>query len=104
MNDFDTLDNGGGGKLPNAVTVLVLGICSIVGCLFYAVPGLVCGIIALALSRKDTSLYMSDTRRYAESYKLSNAGKICGIIGVSLSALYLIGLIFAFSAIFNHRF
>ena len=99
MNDFDTLDSGGTEKLPNAVAVLVLGICSIVGCWLYAVPGVICGIIALALSRKDKRVYMENPNRYRESFKLSNAGKICGIIGLSISGFYLICLLFAFSFI-----
>ena len=99
MNDFDTLDSNGTDKLPNAVAVLVLGICSIVGCWLYAVPGVICGIIALVLSKKDKRLYLESPGRYRESFKLSNAGKVCGIIGLCISGLYLIVLLFAFSFI-----
>lgn len=104
MNDFETLDGHGPAKLPNAVAVLVLGICSIVGCWIYAVPGVVCGIIALVLSRKDKRYYMENPARYRESYKVSNAGKVCGIIGLSISGLYLLMLLFAFSFVAGRLF
>ncbi len=50
--------NPNGMKLPNSVGVLVLGICSIFpGCVCYGVPGIICAIIALSLSKKAKSLY-----------------------------------------------
>ena len=101
MSEFEVLDNGGNDKLPNATAVLVLGICSIVGCWLYAVPGIICGIIALALNRKNKQVYMENPGRYRESFKLSNAGKICAIIGVSISGFYLLCLLFLFSFIFG---
>lgn len=106
MSEQDLLDptvsnNGGGnygdGKLPNAVAVLVLGIISIVTCWLYAIPGLVCGIIALSLHQKDKSIYRTNPQLYGESFKMSNAGFICGIVGVGLSALYLIFVVLFFA-------
>lgn len=76
-------------SLPNATAVLVLGIISIVGCIFYGIVGLICGIIALVLAKKDRSLYSINPVAYTlSSYKNLNAGRICAIIGTSLSALY----------------
>ena len=89
MDTLDTLDDSKQ-NLPNATAVLVLGICSIVGCLFFGLPGLVCGIIALVLSKKDRVLYFSNPVKYGESFKLSNAGRVCAIIGTCLSGLYFI--------------
>lgn len=90
------------GTLPNATATLVLGIISIVGCLFYGVPGLICGIIALVLYKKDNQLYESDKAYYEASHKNSKAGYVCAIIGTSLSAIYfvvaLLILVFALSA------
>ena len=83
-----------GNKLPNANATLTLGIISIVGCVLYAVPGLVCGIIALALHKKDKTLYNSDPSRFENSFKNAKAGFICAIIGTSLSALYLLFIFF----------
>jgi len=106
-NNNDLLDPStstdiGNKQLPNATATLVLGICSIVGCLFYGIPGLICGIIALFLHKKDKMIYSSDPSVYESSFKNSKAGFICAIIGISLSALYfiiaLLAIIFAFSA------
>ncbi|GAB5418820.1 MAG: hypothetical protein Crog4KO_02000 [Crocinitomicaceae bacterium] len=90
---------GGNGQLPNAVATLVLGIVSIVGCLFYGLPGLICGVIGLSLHSKDKKLYNSNKAKYESSYKMANAGYICAIIGTSLSALYFIIIVFVFAGL-----
>ncbi len=81
-------------SIPNANAVLVLGIISIVGCIFYGLPGLVCGIIAMILFKKVKATYLTDKQAYEASYKNANAGYICAIIGTILSALFLLYLIF----------
>jgi uncharacterized membrane protein len=86
--------------LPNATAVLVLGIISIVGCCCYGVVGIVTGIVALVLHKKDKALYESNPVAYEASFKNSNAGKICAIVGLILSSLYIIGLIIYFIFIF----
>jgi hypothetical protein len=80
--------------LPNGTAVLVLGIISIVGCLCYGIPGIVLGIIAIVLSNKDLRLYNADPTLYTQG-SLSNlkSGRICGIIGLSISSAYLAFLI-----------
>jgi hypothetical protein len=76
--------------LPNATTVLVLGIVSIVGCFCYGIVGLVCGIIALALASKDMKLYQLAPELYtAASFSNLKAGRICAIIGTIISGIYL---------------
>lgn len=93
--------------LPNATTILVLGILSIVLCLCYGIVGLILGIIALVLAKKDKKLYADSPGAYTEaSFKNLNAGRICAIIGLSLSALYLIFYVvliiaFGFSTLSN---
>jgi hypothetical protein len=76
-------------NLPNSVAVLVLGICSIFpGCFCMGVVGLVCGIIALVLAKKDMKLFRAEPNAWTiSSYNNLNAGRICAIIGVSLSSL-----------------
>lgn len=94
----DLLDNrssnqGGGfqsSSVPNATATLVLGIISIATCWLYGVPGIVCGIIALVLHKKDKMVHASDPQRYDNSFKTSKAGFVCGVIGLSLSALWLL--------------
>ena len=80
--------------LPNSTAVLVLGILSIIGCFCYGVIGLILGIIALVLAGKDLKLYNLDPSSFTPG-SLSNlkAGKVCAIIGVILSALFLIYVI-----------
>jgi len=75
-------------SIPNANAVLVLGIISIVGCFLYGLPGLVCGIIALAMFKKVKATYLSNKPMYETSFKNANAGYICAIIGTILSGLY----------------
>ena len=95
--EFENLDefevSGENGILPNATAVLVLGILSIVTCLFYGIIGIILGIIAVVMHKKDKAMYESNKSLYAQSFKNSRAGYVCGIIGLSLSALYF--LIFA---------
>lgn len=81
--------------LPNATAVLVLGILSIVACWCYGIVGIILGVIALILSGKSKKLYDENPGAYTEgSYNNLKAGKICAIIGLSLSALTFIYFIF----------
>lgn len=90
ISNQNNFQGGGQRTLPNSTAVLVLGIISIVGCIFYGVPGLVCGIIAIFLHKKDKALYESNKAAYENSFKTSKAGNVCAIVGTSLSALYLL--------------
>jgi len=88
-------------SLPNSTPVLVLGILAILSCCCYGVPGLILGIIGLVLGNKDLALYKSNPSAYTESsYKNSKAGRICSIIALILSALYVL-LIVAFIIFFG---
>jgi M penetrans paralogue family 26 len=102
----ELIDNGnssGGGNLPlpNANATLVLGIISIATFWIYGIIGLICGIIAIALHSKDKRIYKTNPANYAGAFKNAKAGFICGIIGLSLSALYLIIVIIAIVFLFN---
>jgi hypothetical protein len=84
-------------NLPNASASLVLGIISIVGSFCYGIPGLICGIIGLVLANKDRHLYQATPELYAQaSFSQSNAGRVCSIIGIILSAIMLAIVIFSF--------
>ena len=77
--------------LPNATAALVLGIISIPTCICYGLPGMACGIIAIILGNKAVKLFKDNPGVYSpSSYSNANAGRICGIIGVCLSALFLL--------------
>lgn len=78
-------------QLPNSTAVLVLGIISIVGCFCYGIVGLVLGIIAVVLAGKAKKLYDQNPTMYSEaSFKNMKAGRVCAIVGLCLSAAYLI--------------
>jgi hypothetical protein len=80
--------------LPNATAVLVLGIVSIVGCFCYGVVGLICGIIALVLYGKDKKLYAQNPQGYTpSSYNNLKSGRVCALIGLIISAIYLLVVI-----------
>jgi len=97
--EFENLDefeiSGGPAAVPNATAVLVLGILSIITCFCYGIIGLILGLIAVFMHNKDKALYQSNKVKYAQSFKNSRAGYICGIIGLSLSALYILIVILA---------
>jgi M penetrans paralogue family 26 len=77
--------------LPNGSAVLVLGIISIVGCYCVGIVGLICGIIALVLATKANKLLLANPAAYSQgSIKNLKAGRVCAIIGTSLSAVYFI--------------
>lgn len=92
--------------LPNSTAVLVLGIVSIVLCWCWGL-GLITGIIAMVLAAKDKRLYAANPDAYTQaSLKNLNAGRICAIIGLVLSLLYVVYIIviigmFGFEAMKN---
>ena len=79
-------------KLPNATAVLILGILSIPLCCCWGI-GLVLGIIALVLAKKDLALYKMDPALYS-NYSALNTGRILAIVGIVLSAISIILMIF----------
>jgi hypothetical protein len=80
--------------VPNSTAVLVLGILSIVTCWCLGIVGLTLGIIALVLANKSNKMYLANPSEYSEaSYKNMKAGKICAIVGTSLSGLYVVYVI-----------
>lgn len=76
--------------LPNATTVLVLGICSIVFSCFYV--GLILGIIGMVLGGKSKKIYNASPTMY-DGYGQLNAGYIMSIIGTCLGGLAILYLI-----------
>ena len=84
--------------LPNSTLVLVLGILSIVSCICYGLPGLICGIVAVIIGQKATNVYKESPEIY-KGFDNVRAGKIMGIIGIVLSVLFIIFLIWLISVI-----
>ncbi len=75
--------------LPNANTVMVLGILSIVFSFCYGIIGIILGIIALVIAKKDLQLYRENPEEY-ENFSNLNTGRICAIIGLSVGSLFFI--------------
>jgi hypothetical protein len=85
-------------KLPNASAVLILGILSILTCCCWGVIGMILGIVALILAKKDLALYAEDPEKYL-GYSNINTGRILAIIGIVLSAIYLICTIYLYAVV-----
>ena len=80
-------------KLQNSTLILVFGILSIVICCFYGV-GLILGIAAIVLAKKATQTYLENPEQYS-GYQNVKVGKTLAIIGILLSVLYLIIIMWA---------
>ncbi|MCC6682131.1 MAG: DUF4190 domain-containing protein [Phycisphaeraceae bacterium] len=82
-----SLDPAVGGKTSGyAVASLVLGILSIVGCMVYGLPSMVCGPLAIYFS----VLGKRQVRRHeagGSSQGLAQAGFVLGLIGTIIAAL-----------------
>ncbi|WP_075342889.1 CCC motif membrane protein [Tenacibaculum agarivorans] len=85
-------------NLPNATAVLILGILSILSCICYGIFGVILGVVALVLFKKDKALYDANPSIYS-NYSNLNAGRILAIIGLVLSILYLMIIIWMFAYI-----
>ncbi|MFK7782584.1 CCC motif membrane protein [Psychroserpens sp.] len=83
-------------QLPNSTLILVFGILSIVTCCCYGVLGLILGIITIVLAKKATAIYAENPESYS-GFQNVKTGKILAIIGIILSALYLIMTIWMIS-------
>ena len=89
--------NQGQVPVPNSTAVLVLGIISIALCWCYGIVSIILGIIAIVLANQGEKIYQQNPSAYAmASYKNMKAGKICAIIGMSLSGLYILFLVVYF--------
>ena len=81
--------------LPNATTVLVLGIISIPTSFCYGIVGIILGIIALVIAKKDLRLSKEFPGEY-DGVENLNAGRICAIIGLSIGSLFFIIMVLYF--------
>lgn len=74
-------------KLPHVGGVLAMGIISIV---FAGLIGLILGIIALSTSKKSLEMYRANPEIYEpSSYNQLKGGRVCAIIGLSISSFAL---------------
>ena len=77
----------------NAVASLVLGIVSIVGCMFYGIVSIICGPLAIYFGGKARKAIQAG---YADpnSDGMATAGRVCGIIGTCLGSVGILILLF----------
>lgn len=85
-------------KLPNSTLILIFGILSIITCCCWGIPGLIFGIIAFVMSKKATELYLANPEQYS-GYQNVKTGKILAIIGIVLSAIYFIYIVYLFATV-----
>ncbi len=84
-----------GQTLPTSgksVASLVLGICSIPACVFYGVPAIICGILAIFFAKQAKAQFKAG-KAGASTQPMATAGLVCGIIGLCLGLLYLLGIV-----------
>lgn len=89
-------------QLPNSTGILVMGIISIVCfcCLASGIIGITLGILALVLGNKAIKEYEENPQKYTEkSYKNAKSGRVCGIVGLSLGSIWVVGFIIYLSII-----
>ncbi|MFM2249450.1 MAG: hypothetical protein RLZZ358_377 [Bacteroidota bacterium] len=84
-------------ELPNHTAVMILGILSILTCCCYGIPGLIMGIVAISLAASSKKLFQENPENYTSgSLKNLETGRICAIVGISLSAVYFLYVIAMF--------
>ena len=74
-----------------AIASLVLGICSIPACVMYGIPAVICGCLAIFFAQK-AKQQVDSGQASISSKSMATAGLICGIIGLCLGLLYVIGI------------
>ena len=84
-------------KLPNSTLILVFGIISIVTCCCYGL-GLVFGIVAIVMAGTATKVYTANPELYT-GYSNVKTGKILSYVGIALSVIYLVYVIYLFSTL-----
>lgn len=80
--------------LPNSTLILIFGVLSILTCCCYGIIGLIFGVIALVMARKAKQVYLAQPDLY-KGYNNVKTGRILAIIGIVLSAIYLVLMIIA---------
>lgn len=85
-------------KLPNASAILILGVLSIPTCCCWGVVGLTLGIVALILAKRDLQLYRENPDLY-DGYANINTGRVLAILGIVLSAVYILINIYMYVAL-----
>ncbi|MBL4592133.1 MAG: hypothetical protein JKY96_09265 [Phycisphaerales bacterium] len=87
-SDF-LMDNPYSQRCSKAIASMILWIMSIMTCMFYGVPGLVCGILAIIFAKQARAqVHMGQAPQF--SLDFAKAGRVCGWIGLGLSVVFLL--------------
>ena len=79
-----------------AIASMVLGIVSIVMCMFYGIPAIICGVLAIIFNRLAQTQIRQGTVSPG-SIGMAKAGLITGIIGLALGLIFILIIVFALS-------
>lgn len=83
-------------KLPYATSVLLLSLFSVVGCVFYGIPGILLALAALLLFRKIRKQWRTDPERFQRSYQTARAGNIIAWISLGASLITTLYTLYVF--------
>ncbi len=85
--------------VPNASTVMTLGIVSIVtACCCYGIVGLILAVITLVMAKKAKEIYYANPSAYtAKSMSNINTGRTCAIIALVIGIVAIISYIIVIS-------
>lgn len=83
-------------KLPNATTVLILGLLSIMTC--WLLVGLIFAVVAIYISKNDLLLYNENPKRYV-NYQTLLIGRVVTGIGIFINIFYLLIVIYFYTII-----
>lgn len=85
-------------KLPKATLTLVFGLLSIMTCWILGFVGLIFGITAFVISKKDLALLKENPRQFSNASNLL-IGRVLAGIGITLSTVYLAFVVFIYTVI-----
>ncbi|MCZ8198457.1 MAG: CCC motif membrane protein [Flavobacterium sp.] len=83
-------------KLPNATTVLILALLSIMTC--WLLVGLIFAVAAIYISKGDLKLYHENPKRY-DNYQTLLIGRVLTGIGIFINIFYLVFVIYVYTVI-----
>lgn len=85
-------------KLQKATLTIVFGLLSIMTCWILGFVGIIFGVVALVISKKDLALLKENPKLYSNGSTLL-IGRVLAGIGISISTLYLGFILFVYTVI-----
>jgi hypothetical protein len=85
-------------RLPKATLTLIFGLLSIMTCFLFGFVGLIFGIVAFVISKKDLAMLKENPKLYSNGSNLL-IGRVLAAIGITISTIYLGFIIFVYTVI-----